>query len=123
MAWNKEMLYCECFYFCCFRICHYEGHQENQEGLELNETNQLLVYADDVSTLCVYTNTVKKNKVLLVTNKEFGLNIKAQRTKCTFTSCHRKGIKNQIKHLKKWQSSNIWEQQEQQQIKTTIMKK
>ena len=35
--------------------------QVNQDGLKLNGTHQLLVYADDVNTLEGSINTVKEN--------------------------------------------------------------
>ena len=43
----------------------------NQNGLILNGTHQLLVYADDVNTLGESVHTVKKNaEALIVASKE-----------------------------------------------------
>jgi hypothetical protein len=36
--------------------------QENQVGMELNLTRQLLVYADDINLLGDSVNTIKENK-------------------------------------------------------------
>jgi hypothetical protein len=45
--------------------------QENQEGLKLNGTHQLLAYADDVKVVGKNIDTMKKNSgALLVTSKE-----------------------------------------------------
>jgi hypothetical protein len=40
--------------------------QENQAGLKLNGTHQLLVYADDVNLLGDKIDTVNKNKLMPV---------------------------------------------------------
>jgi len=69
---NKEILY----HFSFRRI------QVNQDGLKLNCTHQLLVYADDVYILDGSVYTVKKNtKALLFASKETGLKINADKTK------------------------------------------
>jgi hypothetical protein len=50
--------------------------QANQEGLKLNGTHQLLVYADDVNILGWMTRTIRKNTKTLVTScKELGLEV------------------------------------------------
>jgi hypothetical protein len=48
--------------------------QANKEGLKLNGTHQLLVYADDVNILGGSLHTVRKNtEALLIASKEIGL--------------------------------------------------
>jgi len=56
--------------------------QENQVGLELNGTHQLLVYADDINLLGDSINTIKENtQTLLKTGRDVGLEINAGKTK------------------------------------------
>jgi hypothetical protein len=62
--------------------------QENQVGLKLNGTHQLLAYADDVNLLGDNTDTIKKNmETLIDASKEVGLEINAEETKYMFYSC------------------------------------
>jgi hypothetical protein len=50
--------------------------------LKLNGTHQVLVYADDVNTLGRSVRTVKENtKALVVSSKEIGLEVYADKTK------------------------------------------
>jgi hypothetical protein len=55
---------------------------ENQVGLKSNVTHQLLVYADDVNLLGDNTDTIKKNKEILIhASKEVGIEINVNKTK------------------------------------------
>jgi hypothetical protein len=56
--------------------------QTNQEGLKLNGTHHLLVYADDVHILGRSIHNIKKNEEdLVITSKETGLEENAEKTK------------------------------------------
>ena len=56
--------------------------QVNQDGLKLNGTHQLLVYADDVNILGGSVHTVQKNaEALVAATKEIGLEVNAHKTK------------------------------------------
>jgi hypothetical protein len=63
--------------------------QDNQAGLRLNGTHQLLAYADDVNLLGDNIDTVKKNtEYLIVASKEIGLEINVEKTKYMLLSRH-----------------------------------
>jgi sorting nexin-29 len=56
--------------------------QANQEGLKLNSTHQLLVYADDVNILGGSIHSIKKSaKDLVIASKEIGIELNAEKTK------------------------------------------
>ena len=56
--------------------------QVNQDGLKLNGTHQLLVYADDVNIFSGSVHTVRENaEALIVASKEIGLEVNADKTK------------------------------------------
>jgi len=61
--------------------------QVNQDGLNLNGTYQLLVYADDVNILGGRIHIMKKNtEALVVASKDIGLEVNAEKTKYTVIS-------------------------------------
>ena len=81
MVWNKEILYRH--YFSTALEYAIRVVQVNKNGLKLNGTHQLLVYADDVNILRRSVHTIKKKKTeaLIVASKEIGLEVNADKTK------------------------------------------
>jgi hypothetical protein len=70
--------------------------QENQVGLKLNGTHQLLSYADDVNLLGDNIDTIKKNmETLIDASKEVGLEINIEKTKYMLLSRHQNVGENQ----------------------------
>jgi hypothetical protein len=69
--------------------------RENQLGLKLNGTHQLLVYADDVNILRDNIDTIKKNtETSIVASKEVGLEVNKEKTKYMLLSHHQNARQN-----------------------------
>jgi hypothetical protein len=71
--------------------------QANQEGLKLNGTYQLLVYADDVDILGGSIHSIKKNEEeLIIASKEIGPEVNAEKTNYMVMSRNQNAEWNQI---------------------------
>jgi len=53
--------------------------------LKLNGRHQFLVYVDAVNILGGSVHTIKKTEFLVIASKEIGLEVNADKTKCTVT--------------------------------------
>jgi hypothetical protein len=63
--------------------------QENQVGLKLNGTHQLVVYANDVNLLCDNIENIKKHaETIIDASKKVGLEVNTEKTKYILLSCH-----------------------------------
>jgi hypothetical protein len=91
--------------------------KENQAGLKLNGTHQLLAYADDVNLLGDNIDTINNNtQTLIDASKEVGLETNIEKTKYMFVSRDQnagqnRDIKTRNRYLKVCHSSSIWEQE------------
>jgi hypothetical protein len=77
-------------------------------GLKLNGTQQLLVYADNVTLLGDNRDTIKKNtQTLIYASKEVGLEVHTKKTKYMLLSRHQNaGQNHDMKRVNRWFGNN-----------------
>jgi sorting nexin-29 len=81
---------------------------DNQVGLDLNGTHQLLVYADDVNLLGASINTMKEiTESHLQASRNVGLEINAEKTKYMIMSRHANSGQNQNIKMAKESFENV----------------
>ena len=89
--------------------------QVNQDGLKLNGTHQLLIYADDVNILGGKVHNIKeKTESLIVASKEIGLEVNADKTKYMVlfhdqNAGRTQNMRIENRSFERVESSNIWE--------------
>jgi sorting nexin-29 len=92
----------------------------NQDGLKLNGTHQLLVYADEVNILGGSIQTIKEStQALVVTNKENGLEVNGDKSKYIVMSRDQNAGQS---HNMKIDNSCFERLEEFKYLKTTPMK-
>jgi hypothetical protein len=75
--------------------CAIRKVQENQMGMKLSGTHQLLVYADDVNLLGGNTDTIRKNTGTLTdASIEVGLEVNTEKTKYMLLYHHQNAGQN-----------------------------
>jgi len=76
--------------------------QANQEGLKLNGTHQLFVYADDANTLGRSVHTIRRNRgVFIVASKEIILDVNAEKSKYMVMS-RDQNVEQNLKHKNRY---------------------
>jgi hypothetical protein len=78
--------------------------QENQVGLKLNGTHQLLMFANDLNLLCDNIDTIKNYmETLIDVSKAVGLDVNREKTKYMLLSRHQNAGQNyDIKIANRW---------------------
>ena len=92
--------------------------QINQDGLELNGTHHLLVYADEVNILGGSVRTIKENaEASILASKEIGLEVNADKTKYMVMTRDQKAGRN---HSMKTDNSSFGRVEEFRYLGTAI---